>query len=960
MTATLAPPRPTDAHPDGVTGRGWVSDAVLSGVAAASPFLTTLIARDPERFEAIADAEPGETLSAALATMREAVATAGDEAAAMRALRRYRKVLALTAGLADLSGKWSLQEVTTALAEGADAALDAALGFALRTAHKAEAPNPDFTRGYAVIAMGKHGALELNYSSDIDIIAVFDPEIAMVPEGQYHTKHFVKVTQALVRLLQTKTEDDYVFRVDLRLRPDPSSTPVAITFNGAMNYYEALGQNWERAAHIKARACAGDLAFGRSYLKALRPFIWRKHLDYAAIADIHAMKRQIHAVKGHGAIAVEGHNIKLGRGGIREIEFFVQTQQLIAAGRAPQLRVPQTLGALDALCESGWIEPATRDDMKAAYETLRSIENRLQMLRDEQTHILPTDPVAMTTFARFCGFPDRDAFALTLTLTMETVQRHYEALFAGEQALSGIAGNLVFTGVDPDPETVATLEGIGFKEPEFVWRTIAGWHHGRIPAMRTARARELLTELTPTLIEAVAETGTPDTTFVAFERFVAQLPAGIQVFSMLHANPKLTLLLMTVLGVAPHLATGLVRRPSLFGVVLDPRFFGELPDRATIADALDRNLSEATSYEEFLDVARLVGQDQAFLIGVRQLTGNLPHTAAGPAYSALADLLIDRLLTRAWDELRETHGDIPGGRVAVLGMGKLGSRQMTAASDLDMILIYDHDPDAQASDGRRPLAPTQYFARLTQRLIAALSAQTANGNLYEVDMRLRPSGRSGPVATRIGSFRTYQHEQAWTWEHMALTRARPICGDPGLMDELQANIREILCQPRDAGAILSDVADMRRRIGDEKVARTHWQLKIARGGLIDIEFIAQGLQLVHAPRDPSVLARATPDALAALEKAGALRAEDARVLLEALALFDAVGQRIAVCIVGDIDPETVSAGLRAQLCEAAALPDFATLDAHIKESEAAVEAIFDRCIGAASLPEAARSGAGNP
>ncbi len=964
MIAALAQPRAEpavdrDAGAD-IVAQGWVDADTVAGIVDASPFLTGLMTRDPDRFATIATTAPDETLRAAIDTLEADIAAATDEAAAMTALRAYRQVLSLTTALADLTGMWDLEEVTNALADGADAALQSALDFTLRHIHKVPEADPELHQGYVLIAMGKHGARELNYSSDIDIIAVFDPDIARAPDGKEMTPHFVRVTQMVAKLLQSHTADGYVFRVDLRLRPDPGATPVAMTIAGALNYYEALGQNWERAAMIKARPAAGDLRFGDKYLRALKPFIWRKHLDFAAIADIHAMKRQIHAVKGFGAIAVEGHNIKLGRGGIREIEFFVQTQQLIAGGRAPNLRVPETLAGLNVLAEGGWIATQTRDDMAAAYRFLRSVENRLQMLRDEQTHTLPDELDGLAGLARFCGFDGRNAFATALTTTLETVQRHYEALFAGEKDLAGGQGSLVFTGVDPDPETVATLAQMGFSQPEHVWQSFAGWHQGRVPAMRSPRSRELLTELTPALFDAVCETGSADAAFAAFERFLAQLPAGVQLFSMLQANPKLLALLMAILGTAPRLAKSLVRRPSLFGAVLDPRFFGEVPDRAVIAQALDASLDEAVSYEELLDTARLVGQDQAFLIGVRQLTGNLSVDAASGAYSALAELLIDKLLARAWDELRTIHGDVPGGAVSVLAMGKLGSAQMTAGSDLDLILIYDHDADATGSSGERPLAPTQYFSRLTQRLIAALSAQTANGNLYEVDMRLRPSGRSGPVATRIDSFDTYQHQDAWVWEHMALTRARPVAGDPALGARLEATIADVLRQPRDADDTREAIVDMRRKVAEGKVANSFWDLKLAAGGLVDIEFIAQGLQLIHAADNPDVLARSTKAAIAALSDAGVLAADDGQTLTEALALYDAIAHRVAVCIEGDLDPETAPAGLRARLTEAAALPDFERLGAYIQESQVKVREIFERGLGPVSAPETGRPGAGNP
>ena len=699
--------------------------------------------------------------------------------------------------------------------------------------------------------MGKYGAGELNYSSDIDLIVFFDRDHIRTAPGVEPQGFFVRVTRDLVQMMSERTGDGYVFRTDLRLRPDPGATQIALSTTAALIYYESFGQNWERAALIKARACAGDIAAGKELLDELAPFIWRKYLDYAAIADVHAMKRQIYAYRGFAHIAVAGHNIKLGRGGIREIEFFVQTQQLIAGGRQSELRSRQTLVAMAKLVDRGWIKPHVAKELSEAYLYLRRIEHRLQMVADEQTHEVPDDPARLESFAMFCGYPDTAMFSRQLIARLETVQKHYAALFEDAPELTPGSVNMVFAGQIDDPGTVAALKEMGFSQPSEVLAIIRGWHHGRYPAVRSPRARERLTEVQPLLVAALADTADPDRALASFDRFISELPAGVQLFSLLRANPALLRLLADIMGTAPRLSRILSRRRRLLDAVLDPRTLGMLPT----AEELDRIIAGELGDGEHdiqyvLDRARVVGSEQQFLIGIRVLSGAIKANQAGGAYALLAERLINALKGAVERELVRAHGQVPGGGAAILAMGKLGGREMTAASDIDIILIYDFDDTATQSDGARPLAPQQFYARLTQRLISALSAATAEGTLYEVDMRLRPSGLQGPVATQLKTFVDYQTTTAWTWEHMALTRARVISGPAVLRAQVDAAVRASLVWPRDRAKIAADVLAMRERIAKEKGTEDIWDLKQVRGGLVDVEFIAQYLQLVHAGKHP--------------------------------------------------------------------------------------------------------------
>ncbi|MEM6616015.1 MAG: bifunctional [glutamine synthetase] adenylyltransferase/[glutamine synthetase]-adenylyl-L-tyrosine phosphorylase [Pseudomonadota bacterium] len=932
---------------------GWLDAETLSGVFEGSPFLRRVVESDPDCFLRTVSAAPEAVTESTLSKLDAAVEElVGDEKPVMRALRTAKKETALAIAFADLSGIWTVDEVTEALT----ALADHTLSIAHRSAIVINGGLPsEADKGIVYLAMGKYGACELNFSSDIDLIAIFDPSTFPVHSNRDPAMQAVKIVQKTASIMQTVTADGYVFRVDLRLRPNPSGTGAAVALPAALAYYEASGQNWERAALIKARACVGDLALADEFLHALQPFVWRRSLDYASIADIHAMKRQIHAVKGHGAIATAGHNVKLGRGGIREIEFFAQTQQLIAGGRTPALREKKTKSALAALERLGWIEADVCLALSDAYDRLRALEHRIQMVGDQQTHTLPGEKEEFGQFSRFCGFERVDAFEKSLRATFSTVQSHYETLFEAEPSLGTGCGALVFTGVEPDPETVETLNGMGFGDPRSVWTTIARWHHGTIPAMRTARARERLTELTPRMLETISKLGDADAAFVNFSRFVEALPAGLQFFSLLHSNPKFLDLLMLILGTAPRLAERLVRRPSLFDALIDPRFFGELPTPVAMREAIDAAFSAETTYEGVLDAARTVVQDQQFLIGVRQLTRLLPAEGAARAYSALAEAAISALLPEVQRAFAEIHGEIAGGAVAILAMGKLGSSELTASSDLDLILIYTHADDAPVSDGSRPVAPSQYFIRLTQRFIAALSAQTSRGRLYEVDMRLRPSGRSGPVAVPLSGFLSYQQEKAWVWEHMALTRAHVICGDAGLKAEIETGIRDVVTHYVENGAIMPAAFDMRERIAREKPARNAFDVKLIRGGLLDIEFIVQALTLHHRVAD--VLGLPMDRALDTLKDSGILKGDAHAVLAEGYAFQSALSQALRLCVEGNFDPDVASKGLRSLLAETVALPDFETLSATLNDTQHRVETTFHE-IFAVPSNGAAKSGAG--
>jgi [glutamine synthetase] adenylyltransferase / [glutamine synthetase]-adenylyl-L-tyrosine phosphorylase len=917
----------------------------LASVLDLSSFIRDALMVRPE----ILDALIGGPLDARIDTIISGISALGSsefsEAALMTDLRRAKLEAHVLIALGDLAGVFGGEETTRRVSALAVACVSAAVNFLLRDARAKgilALEDPEFPAkncGWIILAMGKLGARELNYSSDIDLIVFFDGQTQALKDRYEGVEIYAKLTRRLVRILQERTADGYVFRTDMRLRPDPGSTPVAIPVEMALNYYESRGQNWERAAMIKALPVAADIAAGEAFLKELTPYIWRKYLDYAAIADVHSIKRQIHAHKGHGEIAVLGHDLKLGRGGIREIEFFVQTQQLIAGGRAPDLRGRQTVPMLAKLAEHGWIKPETCDALAREYWFLRDLEHRVQMVADEQTHMLPRDEEGLRRIALMAGFFDTKTFSAAVRASLQTVETHYSALFETAPQLSTGIGNLVFTGDKDDPGTLETMAKLGFKRPSDICRIIRVWHFGRYKATQSAEARERLTEITPALLKAFGAAKDADDAILRFDEFLSGLPAGIQLFSLLNSNPSLLDLLVLIMGSAPRLAEIIARKPHIFDGLLDPAIYRDIPTEAYLSERLSAFLLNVTDYEEILDRLRIFGAEQKFLIGVRVLTGAIPPQTAARAFSDLADILLQQTLAAVTREFETKYGKVTGGVTAMLGMGKLGSQELTAGSDIDLILLYDHSDDEE-SDGERPLAPSTYFMRLTQRLIAGISAPTAEGILYEVDLRLRPSGNKGPVATRFSAFSEYQRKDAWTWEHMALSRARVVAGQGQFSGKINAEVTSILTLPRDSSKVAKEVGDMRALIGKEKAPKGIWDLKLMPGGLIDLEFLTQFAALT---RQTGIKTVETAKALSHLSIVNLQ--EDARAeLADAHFLFSNLTQVLRLCLKAEPADEELPQGLSDIMCRLSGLPDTAALAAHVKDTARKVRVIFDQTL----------------
>jgi glutamate-ammonia-ligase adenylyltransferase len=932
------------------------AQALLKALFGNSPFLSRCLLAETDAFLELLTQDIDSVFNNVVTAVTPKALENLDEAGLMAALRRARRRVALIVATADIGGLWPLEKITAALSRFAEAALHAAISHLLRQLHVAgdiSLPFPDEPErdcGLIVLGLGKLGAGELNYSSDIDLILLFERDKVRYQGRKTAQECFVRLARNLVKILQDATAEGYVFRIDLRLRPDPASTPLVISTLAAETYYEGMGQNWERAAMIKARVVAGDEVAGEMFLKNLRPFIWRKHLDFAAIQDIHSIKRQIYAVKGHRQVAVAGHNIKLGRGGIREIEFFAQTQQLIWGGRVMDLRQRATCAAIPALVRLGKCKPEVAEELIAAYRYLRMVEHRLQMIEDQQTQTLPDYGPALDRVAIFSGHADTGAFETTLRYHLGRVEDHYAELFEEAPTLgaaeAGIAGSLVFTGTEDDPETVQTLERMGFPNGGAVSAQIRAWHHGRYRATRSARARELLTELMPRLLTTLGQTADPDTAFRRFDDFLRALPAGVQFFALLYSNPALLDLIAEVMGMAPLLAEQLARRPALLDGVLAAGLYDANADRDMLAADLDRQLGLATDFQDALDVLRRWTKDQQFQIGVRILRGALDGDAAGPLLSDVADCALSALFPRVSAEFELQHGKLPGRGMVFLALGKLGSREMTITSDLDLVFIYDvptdvPDWDTTLSDGPKPLAPIQYYARLAQRLINAITAQTGEGRLFEVDMRLRPSGNSGPIASGLSPFEKYQLTEAWTWEHMALTRARVIAGDSDLGADTLAMLGRVLRQKRDPEKLRTDILDMRRRMAQQYRTDDLWDLKHVRGGQVDIDFISQYLILKHAAEFPDIIAGDPVIALGQAHLLGLIDPATGDRLIAAARLWHRLQQVIRLIVGGKLEEEKLGAPAKKHLAQIVAEPDFSALKALVMEQETVVFACFE-------------------
>ncbi|SFF90736.1 glutamate-ammonia-ligase adenylyltransferase [Novosphingobium sp. CF614] len=804
----------------------------IARARAHAPYLAVALDRLPALGALLAGGD-GE---GALAWAKSAGVAAPDVGAA---LRREKRALALVLAIGDLAGAFPLSRVTGELSAFADRALDAAIAEGIRR----RAPESE-PAGFLALALGKHGAGELNYSSDIDPILLFDPALLPRRARDEPGEAAQRVARAVVETLSRVTEEGYVFRVDLRLRPASEVSPLAISIDAALTHYESSALAWERAAFIRARACAGDVAAGEAFLAAIRPFVWRKSLDFGAIAEIGRLTAQIRAnARGSsvvGPLVGPGFDLKKGRGGIREIEFYAQTHQLIHGGRQPALRLRGTRATLDALAGAGLILPDEARLLGESYDRLRTIEHRLQMIQDQQTHSLPRTPEAIDAVARLDGLPDGQALLAELRAITEAVGERYDALIMANAP----GGPSISVAVPDQSSLLEDLEKLGFADPPAVAERIEGWQSGRTRALRSDAARSAFDAIRRDLLAALASAPEPERALARWEQLLNNLPSAINLFRLLEARPALLETLARILSLAPPLADALARRADLLDPLIDASAF-ELPGNVACLIAAFSRVEPGDDYERKLDAVRRKVGELRFMLGVQLIEGASDPVAIGRALARIAEAALAVLTDAALEEFRSVHGRVPGSELLVLGLGRMGGGVLTHASDLDLVYLFTGDFRAE-SDGRRPLGGTHYYNRLSQRAISALSVPTAEGALYEVDTRLRPSGAQGPPAASLDSFERYQREQAWTWEHMALCRARALYGSPEARQALSEVIGKVLGHPRDPRKLRADVLEMRGTMAAHKPPKGPLDVKLARGGLVDLEFIVHFAQLRHA------------------------------------------------------------------------------------------------------------------
>jgi [glutamine synthetase] adenylyltransferase / [glutamine synthetase]-adenylyl-L-tyrosine phosphorylase len=816
-----------------------VGGQALRYVCGLSEFAAHVAQRDPEW---LIDSLRHQRLHAA--PDRTGIGIAADDAlgavtgmeALQQALRRLRNRYQFWIVWRHLVLRASLEDTTTALSALADVLIDRALAVVHEWNAERDGEPLDGGRRpqrLVVIALGKLGAGELNLSSDVDLMFAY-PEPGETQRGKTAQQFFVRVGQQLIQALDAVTADGFVFRVDMRLRPFGKSGPLAMHFEAVEDYYVRHGRDWERYALVKARACAGDHAAGADLLEALRPFVYRRYLDFGAIEALRDMKARIYAERH------DVDDIKLGPGGIRDVEFAVQVQQLIWGGRQRALQETRLLSVLPQLAELGHLQADTVAALADGYRFLRDVEHSLQAEQDRQTQSLPAQTLSRLRLARSLGFDDYAAFEATLDRHRGLIKTVFAEVI-GAPPEAGSEGLRLWLA----PEDTERLRESGFADAEAAAHQLETLVTARDRSSVGSIGRERLDRLMPLLLDRVRNLDDPD---LALARVVPVLKAVMRrsaYLALLHENPDTLAHFLDLAVKSRWLAEQLTAHPAFFDALLDLRHVGALPDR----DALARDLREqvrqaqAAGQERVLDVLREFKEHHVFNVALAEVRGTLPLMNASDYLTFLAEAVLEQALDLAWRENARRFPEfaepaLPTRPFIIVGYGKLGGIELGPGSDLDLVFIHD-----------LPEAAGQFLHRLVRRLLHVITVPTYLGSLYEVDMRLRPSGKSGTMVSSLAAFRDYQIGEAWVWEHQALVRARGVAGDRDLLRRFEQVRLDVLCRPRNAGELRGEVLKMRRRmsehLGDE-------DLKQASGGIVDIEFMVQYLVLAHAHQHPDL------------------------------------------------------------------------------------------------------------
>ena len=921
---------------------------LFSFLCGNSPHLSLLLQRDLELTQALVEEAP-DAITGRVRGDLAAADPAMDRDRLMTFLRRQRNRVAVLAAVYDCFDIWGVMECAELLSDMADHAVRLTVShLLLDRVDRGDLERPDGERwGYFVLAMGKHGSRELNYSSDIDLIVLYDPQSVRYTGSRTLGDCFVRVTQDLVRILQSRTADGYVFRTDLRLRPDPSSTPVAVTVDFAMNYYERFGRTWERTALIKARPVAGDLTAGDAYLERLSPFIWDEALDFTSVEEIRSMSQQIHDFHGHGAVRAAGHNVKLGRGGIREIEFFVHMHQLAHGGRNRRLRGARLLVMLETLDREHHIMPRETAALRDAYLLLRRIEHRLQMINDAQTQKLPESDHGLEHVAAFMRLDSAEDLVRRIESVAAEVHDLYRTRFNVPESEQDITAALLdgpgLEGPDEHPDAVAKLEAAGFTQAAAAIEVFKGWAEGRHASTASERARTIIREILHEIVDALGKTPDPDGAVTRMDRFLAGLPEDLSFFSMLRANTWLLNLIAVVMGSAPRMADVLEGNPRLLQAVLDPSFFLPIPEREELARELDERLAGRRDAAERVEQVAAWAGDLRFQVAVQALENLITVDEASTSLSDVAGAVIELLLRDVLERMHEQHGPVPGGCCAVVARGKLGAGEMIFGSDLDLLVVADFEAGARTA-GPQPIEARIFYRQAAAELISGLRSPSTYGRLYELDERLRPSGEIEPDVTTLDEFRDHHAGAASTAELMSLTRASVVCGDPATSEAVTAEIRRALSCSRDPGRLLHDVAARREAIAAEHPSEDSFDLQHVRGGLVDLESLAQYLRLRHAHESPEVLVGATAACFEALGRACVIPEEEASFLAGAVRMQRTIQAMLRLTWSHGAPVRDAPEPMRRKLATALECSGLDELDTKLRQTQAAAFEVFQRRI----------------
>lgn len=913
-----------------------------------SPYLASLAKRYPEQAKIMLQSDPDDEFSAIIASLQQPREANETDDAFMAFLRDTKNVAGLLIALADISGLWPLNKVTRNLSQLANSCLELAVAKALRARMRAgDLPWPanindrspitcaaNINCGFFLLAMGKLGGKELNYSSDIDLIALYDTAKITYIGRKSLSNCFIKLTQDVVRYIDHRTTHGYVFRVDLRLRPDPGATPVALSVGGALGYYQSIAANWERSAMIKAAFAAGDPDAAKQYLEEMSSWVWRRSMDFEALRDIASIKNQINRHYSVNGATFRGFDVKLGIGGIREIEFFAQVSQLLHGGRNPSLRTKATMETLHELATLGFITEKMRADLADAYEYLRTVEHRIQMINDEQTHTIPEDDNSLIRLTYFLEYKNMSEFERTLIHHTSNVRSYYDKL------LPNIDGE----NAAPDEKQIQKyLVEYSFVSPDAAFALIQSWNLGHYRSLKTSRARELLSQCLPALLLAFSKTHSPDAALTRFDAFLAQLPAGVQLFSLLHSNPNLMGLLTKIVGLAPALSSILAKAPWLWDTVLSTQFFAPPEDGTTIRRKLKTLLSTARDYQDQLDFLRRFYAEQKFRTGVLMLEGLASAAETGTSLSVVTDVILQELIPIVENEFAQKHGHFgtKSEGIAIVALGKYGGFELTHTSDIDIIFLYEGTRDGILSNGKKPLFSNVYYTRLAQNIVTAITALTPEGRLFDVDTRLRPSGSQGPLAVTIKTLQDYYLTTAWTWEFLALTRARIIQAPASMAAKIQRTLNAAVVSGPPNIDLAAETASMREKLYGNFGTSNIWDVKHTRGGLVDIEFICQFLTLKHAKDEVDIAKPNTPKSLKTLQKLKHISNENYKALSAGYELQQTIQSLLRLCLdKTPIDDEDIPPGLQKILIKATSEKSFSALKEQIFKHQQACHALF--------------------